>query len=95
MCIRDSLCIVNSRAQAQNLYQLLPPEGRFHLSTLLYPNHRKRILKAVRKRLKEGLPCRVVSTSLIEAGEDVDFPLVYRSEAGLDSDIQAAGRCNR
>lgn len=89
------LCIVNSRAQAQNLYQLLPPEGRFHLSTLLYPNHRKRILKAVRKRLKEGLPCRVVSTSLIEAGVDVDFPLVYRSEAGLDSDIQAAGRCNR
>ena len=56
---------------------------------------RRRILDAIRSRLREGRECRVVSTSLIEAGVDVDFPTVYRAEAGLDSVIQAAGRCNR
>ena len=89
------LCIVNTRKQAQALFHLLPEEGRYHLSTTLYPEHRKRILNEIRARLAEGLPCRVVSTSLIEAGVDLDFPIVYRAEAGLDSIIQAAGRCNR
>lgn len=89
------LCIVNTRKAAQEVFNLLPQEGRFHLSTLLYPQHRKEVLDTVRKRLKDDLPCRVVSTSLIEAGVDVDFPAVYRQIAGLDSIAQAAGRCNR
>lgn len=59
------------------------------------PTHREAVLEEIRARLKEGAPCRVVATSLIEAGVDVDFPAVYRSMAGLDSMIQAAGRCNR
>lgn len=89
------LCIVNTRKAAQKIHALLPAAGRFHLSTLLYPQHRKSILDQIRERLAAGLPCRVVSTSLIEAGVDVDFPAVYRELAGLDSIAQAAGRCNR
>lgn len=89
------LCVVNTRKGAQALYSLLPEEGSFHLSTLMCPAHRKAVLAEIRQRLKAGLPCRVVSTSLIEAGVDVDFPAVYREEAGLDSILQAAGRCNR
>ena len=89
------LCIVNTRKAAQKIYELLPPEGSYHLSTLMYPAHRKAVLETIRQRLKDGLPCRVVSTSLIEAGVDVDFPAVYRELAGLDSIAQAAGRCNR
>jgi len=90
------LCIVNSRAAAYELYALLDKDGSsFHLSTLMTPADRKKILADIHKRLKENLPCRVVSTSLIEAGVDVDFPVVYREEAGLDSILQAAGRCNR
>ena len=92
---KQVLCIVNTRKAARKLYDLLPEEGRFHLSTLLYPAHRKKVLRTIRRRLKDGLPCRVVSTSLIEAGVDVDFPAVYRETAGLDSIAQAAGRCNR
>ena len=89
------LCIVNTRKAAQEIFEKLGKDGSFHLSTLMYPNHRKRQLAEIRHRLKEGLPCRVVSTSLIEAGVDVDFPTVYRELAGLDSILQAAGRCNR
>lgn len=89
------LCIVNSRKGAQEVYHLLEPEGAYHLSTLMYPAHRKAMLKEIRGRLEADLPCRVVSTSLIEAGVDVDFPAVFREEAGLDSVLQAAGRCNR
>ena len=89
------LCVVNTRAAAQDVFQRLAGEGNFHLSTLMYPAHRRAVLDDVRRRLREGLPCRVVSTSLIEAGVDVDFPAVYREEAGLDSILQAAGRCNR
>ena len=91
----QALCIVNTRKAAQALYALLPEEGRYHLSTLMYPAHRKQVLCTVRERLRQGLPCRVVSTSLIEAGVDVDFPMVWRETAGLDSIAQAAGRCNR
>lgn len=89
------LCIVNSRKNAQNVYERLEPNGAYHLSTLMCPCHRREQLEQIRRRLKDGEPCRVVSTSLIEAGVDVDFPKVFREEAGLDSVIQAAGRCNR
>lgn len=91
----QALCIVNTRKHAQTLFSLLPEEGTYHLSTLLYPRHRQALLKEIRARLKAGLPCRVISTSLIEAGVDVDFPSVYRAQTGLDSLLQAAGRCNR
>ena len=89
------LCIVNTRKFAQEVYEALPSEGRFHLSTLMCPVHRKQKLDEIRERLKSGKTCRVVSTSLIEAGVDVDFPRVFREMAGLDSRLQAAGRCNR
>lgn len=90
------LCIVNTRRQAQVLYQgIADLEGSFHLSTYMCAVHRKAVLKIIRETLKTGKPCRVVSTSLIEAGVDVDFPCVMRSDAGLDSIAQAAGRCNR
>lgn len=89
------LCIVNSRKNANQIYQILRGEGTFHLSTLMYPEHRRKVLAEIRKRLELGKVCRVVSTSLIEAGVDVDFLSVFREEAGLDSILQAAGRCNR
>lgn len=92
---RQVLCIVNTRKAAQAVYKRLERTGSFHLSTLMCPSHRKAQLREIRRRLKEGLPCRVVSTSLIEAGVDVDFPAVFRETAGLDSILQAAGRCNR
>ena len=89
------LCIVNSRKSAQEVFGKLPREGSYHLSTLMVPAHRRAVLEEIRARLRDGLPCRVISTSLIEAGVDVDFPAVYREMAGLDSILQAAGRCNR
>ncbi len=93
--IRQGLCIVNRRKSAQQLYEKLPEDGAFHLSTMMMPEDRSKTLDLIRKRLKEGLTCRVVSTSLIECGVDVDFPEVWREETGLDSILQAAGRCNR
>lgn len=89
------LCVVNSRKRARAIYQMLPEEGRYHLSTLMTAQDREQTLKLVRQRLKNEETCRVVSTSLIEAGVDVDFPAVWREKAGLDSILQAAGRCNR
>ena len=91
----QALCVVNRRATAQKLYAMLEAEGRYCLTTLLCPADRKRLLKEIRTRLRDGKPCRVVSTSLIEAGVDVDFPAAWREEAGLDSILQTAGRCNR
>ena len=91
----QALCIVNSRAGAQFVYERLSGDGVFHLSTLMHPTHRRRVLAEIRRRLKNGERCLVVSTSLIEAGVDVDFPQVFRELAGLDSMLQAAGRCNR
>lgn len=94
--LNQVLCIVNTRQQALDLYNALPKsESDFHLSALMYPAHRSRKLNEIRQRLKNGLPCRVISTQLIEAGVDVDFPRVYRAVAGIDSIAQAAGRCNR
>lgn len=89
------LCIVNRRKTAQELYAALPEEGSYCLTTLLCAVDRRNQIVEIRKRLEDGLPCRVISTSLIEAGVDVDFPVVYREQCGLDSLLQAAGRCNR
>ena len=90
------LCVVNSRRQAQALYHALGEnEENFHLSTMMTPYDRRRLLLEIRARLHDGRACRVISTSLIEAGVDVDFPEVYRAIAGLDSIIQSGGRCNR
>lgn len=89
------LCILNSKKRVQRVYKQLEGEGVYHLSTYMYPTHRKRVLKEIRSRLKKHLPCKVVATSLVEAGVDFDFQTVYRELAGIDSIIQAAGRCNR
>ena len=91
----STLCIVNSRRRAQELYQLLRGDGVYHLSTSMYPKHRKRVLKRVRERLANKKKCILIATSLVEAGVDLDFACVYRQIAGVDSMIQAAGRCNR
>lgn len=87
------LCIVNTRPHARTLARLLP--DAIHLSALLCPAHRENVLSHIRERLSRGAPCRVISTSLVEAGVDIDFPVVYRAIAGIDSLAQAAGRCNR
>ena len=93
----QALCIVNTRSQAAELFERLDSSCNdiFHLSTRMCGAHRISILKTIRKRLDKKQPCRVVSTQLIEAGVDVDFPIVFRAECGLDSLAQAAGRCNR
>lgn len=91
----QALCIVNTRRHAKGLFEALGDQDAFHLSTLMCPAHRREILKEIRKRLKAGAACRVVSTSVLEAGIDLDFPVGYRALAGLDSIIQAAGRVNR
>lgn len=90
------LVVVNSKRMARHLYETMPErEGTFHLSTNLCAAHRTRVIDEIRTRLKNHQTCRVISTSLIEAGVDIDFPLVYRELTGLDSILQAAGRCNR
>ncbi len=92
----QSLTIVNTRRHARDLFDLLPDDGsRFHLSALMCPAHRRTILYLIKRRLREKLPVRLISTQLIEAGVDIDFPIVFRSLAGLDSIAQAAGRCDR
>ncbi|MCC8076607.1 MAG: hypothetical protein LIO95_11840 [Clostridiales bacterium] len=92
----QALCVVNRRKTAQQLYAALPKDGgSFCLTTLLRAADRRTKLAETRQRLKDGLPSPVVSTSLIEAGVDVDFPVAYREEVGLDSILQTAGRCNR
>lgn len=90
-----ALCIVNTKKRAQVLYQELEGDGVFHLSTAMYPKHRKSVLDKIRNRLENKEKCILISTSLVEAGVDLDFQSVYRQLAGVDSMIQAAGRCNR
>ena len=94
------LCIVNSRNDAARLYTALQAQekasgGLIHLSRRMCSAHIQKRIEEIRHRLKDGEPVRVVSTPLVEAGVDLDFPVVYRAMAGLDSVMQAAGRCNR
>jgi CRISPR-associated endonuclease/helicase Cas3 len=89
------LCIVNRRDDARELFRLLPEHSRVHLSALMCGEHRSRTLRKIRQRLSTGEPLHVVSTQLVEAGVDLDFQVVFRALAGLDSIAQAAGRCNR
>jgi CRISPR-associated endonuclease/helicase Cas3 len=91
----QALSIVSTRKQAADIYRRLTDVTAYHLSTMMYPAHRRRVLKEIRDQLAKGEPCLLVSTSLVEAGVDLDFPVVFRAEAGIDSVIQAAGRCNR
>lgn len=90
------LCIVNRRDHAQRLFAAIGElPGAVHLSTLMCPRHRRLVLAGLRDKLRQGQPVRLVATSLIEAGVDIDFPEVWRAAAGIDSIAQAAGRCNR
>ena len=92
------LCIVNSKKAAQDIFEKLDKNARYHLSTFMCPNHRRRVLGEIKRLMGDKNydgPCRVIATSLVEAGVDLDFPEVYRELAGLDNIIQAAGRCNR
>ncbi len=90
------LCIVNTRRHARELYEAMgDTEGAAHLTTTMCPLHRRDALQSLRKDLAAGKPVRLIATSLVEAGVDVDFPVVWRAEAGLESIVQAAGRCNR
>lgn len=92
---RRVLAIVDRRDAARALWELMP-EGTFHLSALMCPAHRSEVLARVRAALADDArEIRVVSTQLVEAGVDLDFPVVFRAIAGLDSIAQAAGRCNR
>ena len=90
------LCIVNSRRHARELFErIIGFDGTRHLSTLMCAKHRRQVLAELREDLKAGKPVRLVATSLIEAGVDIDIPEVWRAATGLDSIAQAAGRCNR
>lgn len=88
------LCIVNTRNDCRQLHSLMP-EGTIHLSAFMCGEERSEIISEIKHNLRNDEPIRVISTQLVEAGVDIDFPVVYRALAGLDSIAQAAGRCNR
>ena len=97
---KQVLCIVNLKRHALDLVARLEILGCsedeiFHLSTSMCPAHRRLVLYCTRRRLRQGKPCRLVSTQCVEAGVDFDFPTVFRAWGPLDSIAQAAGRCNR
>lgn len=95
---KQALCIVNLKRHALRLYDLLhglETEAIFHISTNMCPAHRSHVLERIREALREGEPCRLVSTQCVEAGVDVDFPVVYRAFGPIEAIAQAAGRCNR
>lgn len=95
---RQALAVVHKREDAQDLWsacEARAPGEQVHLSAAMCPAHRRAMLAGIRRLLAENKVCRVISTQLIEAGVDVDFPVVYRAMAGLESLAQAAGRCNR
>lgn len=92
---KQVLAVVNLKRDAMALLDALGDEDALHLSTQMCGNHRRCVIEKVRDRLVAGNPCRLVSTQVIEAGVDLDFPVVFRALAPLDSIIQAAGRCNR
>lgn len=94
------LCILNTKKDALELYEMMKLQDIdekhiFHLSTSMVPHHRKKILKEIKETLAAGNPIYVFSTQLIEAGVDLDFPVVYRAMGPINSIVQAAGRCNR
>lgn len=92
------LCVVNTRKDAKEIFDRLPNEGlTFHLSRMMCPAHIKKTITEIKEALRsnENSTIRVIATQLIEAGVDIDFPVVFRQESGLDSVLQAAGRCNR
>lgn len=88
------LCIASTKKEAEKIFELLDGEAMY-LSTNLCPAHRREIIREIKTRLRDGKSCRVVSTSIISVGVDIDFPVVYLQYTGLDSLIQGAGRCNR
>lgn len=88
------LCIVNTRRDCRDLYEKMP-EGTIHLSAGMCGEHRSRVIAEIKRKLADGEPIRVISTQLVEAGVDIDFPVVYRAFSGLSSVAQSAGRCNR
>jgi CRISPR-associated endonuclease/helicase Cas3 len=88
------LCVVSDRKSCRELHALMP-EGTYHLSALMCGQHRSETIQEIIEKLERNETCRVISTQLVEAGVDLDFPVVYRAFAGLDSIAQAAGRCNR
>ncbi|MDO9010530.1 MAG: CRISPR-associated helicase Cas3' [Gallionella sp.] len=93
---KQVLCVVNLKRHVLALLdELTGTEGLFHLSTNMCAEHRRDVLEKVRARLKAGETCRLISTQCVEAGVDIDFPLVYRALAPLEAIAQAAGRCNR
>lgn len=91
---KNALIVVNTKKTAAELYNLVQGE-KYHLSANMTPAHRSRVIEVVRKKLKKGEYITVVSTSLVEAGVDLDFNTVFRQLSGLDSILQAGGRCNR
>jgi CRISPR-associated endonuclease/helicase Cas3 len=94
----QALAVVNTVGHARRLFRLvreLCPDAALHLSTRMCPAHRRDTLERVSARLAAGEPCLLVSTQLIEAGVDLDFPVVFRALAPAESVLQAAGRCNR
>jgi CRISPR-associated endonuclease/helicase Cas3 len=91
---KQVLCIVSDRRSCRELHTLMP-EGTYHLSSLMCGQHRSNLIAEIKGKLLHGDTVRVISTQLVEAGVDFDFPIVFRSFAGLDSLAQAAGRCNR
>ena len=91
---KQVLCVVSDRKSCRELHKLMP-KGTYHLSALMCGQHRSIKINEIKQKLKAGDPVRVISTQLVEAGVDLDFPVVYRALAGLDSIAQAAGRCNR
>jgi CRISPR-associated endonuclease/helicase Cas3 len=92
--IRQVLVIVHRRDDARRLAENIGGDI-LHLSAGMCPAHRLEVVAEVRRRLDVGEPCRLISTQLVEAGVDLDFPVVYRALAGLDSIAQSAGRCDR
>lgn len=88
------LCIVNTRKDCRELHKLMP-EGTIHLSGFMCGEERSEVISSIKIKLNNGEPIKVISTQLVEAGVDIDFPVVFRALTGLDSIAQAAGRCNR